>query len=712
MINHGMLEKYILARAQANFAKRREKLGAITTPADAAARQAEVRNLCAQITGPQPEPAPLNIKRIQTLERDGFNIEILSFQSLPGVIATANLYLPHDRPAPYPGVVCIPGQWPEGKARGDFQRLGRLLSRRGIAALLIDLVGQGERLEFYDSTLRRSWVGKNVQDEWAHLGNPMVLTGRHLGAYLAWDAMRALDVLVDHGGIDTKRLGISCAMGSENLGMLLCCQDERVSAAALTADLIENDSLGGDVQQNFFDAIPAGLVPLDLLVPFAPKRLLLTYNTEKPANSREATLAELRHWYGLLGNADAVSLASTDGAPPMAKESLGRAKIAEFFGRSFSLPEERVRELETPPEPAETLYATETGQVSNSLNAVSVFGWHKRESRPLPPPLEVPKDAAGALALQAEVRERFMPYLRLRTPAAQVSSQIESHSNAWGYMIEKGRLEIEDGLFVPYSLSMVPDSDGSASRRATPTVLALHERGIAGVSTQPPWMNGFSAAGVNVVAIDVCGIGETRLQTAQETRLQSVRETNEVAYDALLCGPESQWARRALNAGLSLFGLRVFSVLRTLAYLRTRPEISAKEISVVGVGRGGLWALYAAALDGDISRVALLRCLSSYKCLVEHRRHNHHFSLYLPGCLREFDLPHVAACVAPRPLTLINSVNQRKDRCDATAMKQEYALTNSVYKVCGAAGKFQITHADSAPETLEAVKAAIGASEK
>ena len=709
MINHGMVEKYILARAQQNFAKRREKLGAITTQQDAVARQAEVRRICQELTEAPPERSALNIKRIQTLERDGFNIEILSFQSLPGVIVTANLYIPQDRPTP-PAVVCIPGQWPEGKARGDFQRLGRLLARRGIAALMFDLIGQGERLEFYDSTLRRSWLGKNVQDEWAHLANPMVLTGRHLGSWLAWDAMRALDVLVEHGGIDAKRLGVSSAMGSESLGLLVCCHDERVRAAALVADLFENDSLGGDVQQNLFDSIPRGLAPLDLLVPFAPKPLLLSYCADKPAASRDATLAELRHWYGLLGKSDAITLATTDGAPPMAKESLARARIGDFFARSFGLPEERTRELESPPEAAETLYATETGQVSNSLNSESVFSYHKKTSRSLPPPLEVPKDAATALALQAEVRERFMPYLRLRTPATPVASQIESHSNAWGYMVEKGRLEIEDGLFVPYSLSLLPDAEGSGSRRAAKTVLALHERGIAGVSNQAPWMTGFFAANVNVVSIDVCGIGETRLQAAQETRLQS-RETNEAAYDALLCGPESQWARRALNAGLSLFGMRVFSVLRTLTYLRTRWEVAAQDISIVGIGRGGLWALFAAALDGDVSRVALLRSLATYKCLVEHHRHNHHFSLYLPGCLREFDLPHVAACVAPRPLTLINSINQRKDRCEAVALKQDYALTQSIYKVSGAPATFQIAHADSAPETFDAVRKAIGAAE-
>ena len=144
-----------------------------------------------------------------------------------------------------------------------------------------------------------------------------------------------------------------------------------------------------------------------------------------------------------------------------------------------------------------------------------------------------------------------------------------------------------------------------------------------------------------------------------ESRLQADREEND-GYEAMLNGPESVWARRALNTGLNLFGLSVFSVLRTVQYLKTRWDIDKSRIMISGTGRGALWALYAAALEKDIARVALLRGLSSYKCLAERCRHNHHFSLYLHGCLKAFDLAHVAACIAPRPLKLINFVDQRK----------------------------------------------------
>ena len=257
-----------------------------------------------------------------------------------------------------------------------------------------------------------------------------------------------------------------------------------------------------------------------------------------------------------------------------------------------------------------------------------------------------------------------------------------------------------EGLYAPYSFYTRPANTDSGTRVASPVLLALHERGIAGVTGASAWMKSIPQAGYHVMAIDVPGVGETRLQAD--------REEND-GYEATLNGTESIWARRALNAGLNLFGLDVFSVLRTIQYLKTRWDVDKSRIVVSGTGRGALWGLYASALDKDVSRVALLRGLSSYKCLAERCRHNHHFSVYLPGCLKVFDLQHVAACIAPRPLKLINFVDQRKERRSIDAMRADYAFTASMYAALGAGDQFDVATSDSAPETLGMILKTIGA---
>ncbi len=95
------------------------------------------------------------------------------------------------------------------------------------------------------------------------------------------------------------------------------------------------------------------------------------------------------------------------------------------------------------------------------------------------------------------------------------------------------------------------------------------------------------------------------------------------------------------------------------------------------------------------------------RVLLEHRRHNHHFSLFLPEVLQHFDLPHVAACAAPQRLTLLNAVNQRRERACADEVRREYTLTAEIYKRRGATGSFRVATTDTAPETLDACSEAL-----
>jgi dienelactone hydrolase len=705
MLAQTMTEDYISQVGAVHLKARRERLGAIASPEAAAARQTEIRRICAEILGEFPTRTPLNIRSIKTIQRDGYIIEILTYQSLPGVVTTANLYRPKDQSEHSPGVVCIPGHWQEGKVHAEYQRLAQLLARRGIVALVFDLVGQGERLEFYDPTLRRSWLGKKVDVEQTHLGNLLLLTGHHLGNWMLWDAIRGIDLLIEHAGVDAARIGATGVASGGGLTRMLGCLEPRLQAAVTVADYYDLNGLGGeDVELNLPGGLARGITASDLCVPFAPKPLLLASSTvDRATEKMTANLAELSHWYGLLGSKEKLTSFQADGPHGYLKET--RARAVEHFASAFDMPNEVVREPATPPESPETLYCTETGQVSNSLRAVSVFSYHKQRAADLPPAVSVPRDVDSARGVQAELRGKFTTYLRLPPCNKPIENKVESHSNDYGFLVEKGRLLVDESIYVPYSFYTRPEGAASlASVRSSPTALVLHDRGIAAISSESAWMAGFAAAGFHVMAIDVMGVGETRLGSKAD---------DSEAYETLLRGPESLWARRALNVGISLFGLRVCNVLRTLEYLRSRSEVDHKSISIVGVGRGGLWGLYASALaeksdaEDGVARLAMVRTLASYRCLVERRRHNHHFSIYLPGCLKDFDLPHVAACVAPRKLTMINPVDPRKERCDPDRLQRDYALTQAIYKATGAANGFRACFTDSGPDTVAAVIDAI-----
>src|SRR5579862_4844895 len=96
MTGRGMTENYIVSAGNAHIARRNARYTEIVTAQAATARQSHVREICAQQLGPFPERSPLNVKSIDKHEREGYTLELLTYESLPGVITTANMYIPED----------------------------------------------------------------------------------------------------------------------------------------------------------------------------------------------------------------------------------------------------------------------------------------------------------------------------------------------------------------------------------------------------------------------------------------------------------------------------------------------------------------------------------------------------------------------------------------------------------------------------------------
>ncbi|MBE7462118.1 MAG: acetylxylan esterase [Planctomycetes bacterium] len=696
-MHEGIVETYIRTKAEAQLRLRAQRMAGIADAAALRARQADVRAVTAEILGALPERVSLSLQLIDRLPREGYTVEVVTFLSRADILATANVYVPAGPASKRPAALLLSNHNVEGKAAAEYQRMAQMLARRGIVTLVFDQLGQGERIQFFDVPMRRSWIGHTVAAEHTHLGNMLFLTGRHLGRSMTWEAIRALDVLAERSDVDGARVGVVGLDGGTAVLRFLACLDERIAAAVCVLGAEELDPLGGGcVDQNLFGALPRGVAPVDHLIALAPKPLLLTYpHRASEADPMAGHVEELRAAYTRAGGAGAFETCTLE--PGAAVGRVLRVRAAEFLAKAFGLPNQDVRETQAPTEKAAVLQATETGQVGNSLGHADLFHRHLAVTGDLPPAAELPRDAESARKMQEELRRRMAARLQMPEPTGPVEGHVESHSTDWGLSVEKGRLIVDEGIYLPYAFYTPPDDD--QGRRMRPVVLAVHDRGVAAISAIGPWMTRLAAAGYHILSIDVRGTGETRLQPE---RLDGD------PYEKLLMGPESMWARRALNAGLNLFGMRVFDTLRALEYLRTRPDVQAEEVSLVGVGRGALWALYASALDPKVRRVALLRGLGTYKSLVAHRLHNHHFSMFLGGVLNDYDLPQVAASVAPRPLTLLNTVNERRERMPAEEVARAYAFTQLLYKRFDAPEALRVRTTDHAPATLDALSEALG----
>jgi predicted esterase len=106
----------------------------------------------------------------------------------------------------------------------------------------------------------------------------------------------------------------------------------------------------------------------------------------------------------------------------------------------------------------------------------------------------------------------------------------------------------------------------------------------------------------------------------------------------------------SLMLGKTLAGLRVWDVMRTLDYIRTRAEAMTEKIACVGLSGGGSTTLYATALDERIRLAVIAGAFCTYRASIMSIVHCP--DNYVPGILRYGELADVAGLIAPRPLLI------------------------------------------------------------
>src|SRR3954467_4251878 len=213
--------------AQGQLDARDKEIAAVRTVADAERRKGIVRQKILSALGGLPDFAgPLNARVTGQIQADGYVIEKVMYESLPGFYVTANLYRPN-RPGRYPAVLLQAGHTQEGKA--EPQWLAANLALKGFVSLAFDPVGQGEREQTYDPQLKAPAAGWSV-NEHIHGGAQASLAGESLTRYFVWDAKRSIDYLVSRPEVDPDRLAAAGCSGGGALTTFIGALDSRLKA--------------------------------------------------------------------------------------------------------------------------------------------------------------------------------------------------------------------------------------------------------------------------------------------------------------------------------------------------------------------------------------------------------------------------------------------------------------------------------------------------
>ena len=151
----------------------------------------------------------------------------------------------------------------------------------------------------------------------------------------------------------------------------------------------------------------------------------------------------------------------------------------------------------------------------------------------------------------------------------------------------------------------------------------------------------------------------------------------------------------------SIVGIQAGDLERVVSYLKSRQDV--KPGTIFGVARGNMCPvlLHAAALDNSINRVALVEPMLSYRSIVMNPYYKPSFVLAsIPGSLSIYDLPDLSACLAPRPLLMVNATDQNGHRATEKAVNQEMGIVKTVFQKKNASEQLEITTLE-AHETMD-----------
>jgi cephalosporin-C deacetylase-like acetyl esterase len=609
------------------------------------AAKEEFRARFIQGLGGLPERTPLQARVVGSLERQGYRIEKVIFESQPGFSVTANLYLPASGSGPFPAILFPLGHETGGKAYPVWQQIMGTFARRGYVVLTWDPLGQGERIQHWDEAITGSRMGPSTTEHTV-LGIQCLLTGDALARYTIWDGMRALDYLLSRPEVDGQRVGITGNSGGGTHTAYLAALDDRLRVAAPSCFLTSwqrlLDTIGPqDAEQCIPGFLEAGFEHIDFVRAFSPRPYLILSAIRDffSIQGARSTYAEAREFYP---ERDRISMAEANeghGYTPALRLASYQWFDKWLKGRPSPAGEDPVA-----PATFKELSCTASGQVASSLHGETVFTLNRVRARALNTPSTVSRDA-------------FRRHIRWREDNAPPVAHHYGEERSCELKVEMTLYESEAGIVVP---AVVVEKPGAGGPR--PGVLLVSDRGKAQAW---PEIRALAERGAVVMAIDARGFGETRPSgmTKGDSWNYWFGDFNSAMTSVLL--------------GSSMVSQRAQDIQRGFYLLASRSGVDRARIYGAGHGHGAVALLHAAAAGVPFERLLLDGMLVSYRAVVEAPVNRDVFESVVSGALRVYDFPGLAGLAAAKAVTIVDAVSPMGMVLDTATAQSEYRAVPS-----------------------------------
>lgn len=507
---------------------------------------------------PWPEKTPLQADISSAVQRDGYSVERVHFQSFPGLYVAGNLYRPLGRKGPFPGILNPHGHWAKGRLEdtGEASVAARCIqfARMGMVAFSYDMMGYQDTSQFSprnpDGSLQDpSFYNNHV----ALFRNPTnQLWNLSLMGVQLWNSIRALDFLAGLPEVDSQRVGVTGASGGGTQAFLLAAVDSRIKASA-PAVMVSHSMQGGCWCENA-PGLRVDYSNLDFAAACAPRSQLLigaTGDWTKTLLEVEGpAIAKIYALYPRPGQFDTVRLDYGHNYNRASREA-----AYNWFGRNFRatrMDQETAYQKEPD---ADLLVFPNARPPVNALTETEFTRKWIGERQKLLAALR-PTDAASFTNL---FRELYTSWTR--------ALQLDGSQNSIEPALALGRPGKGDRL---EKTLLYPDLDG----RLDAVVVLAHPDGRAAIGP---------GGKCQVLAARLVAEGYAVL-----------------AFDAFQTGPNrreevvtrSPFTNHFNTYNRTLLQERVQDTLTACAY--ARKFISARQVILVGEGEAGLWALPAA----------------------------------------------------------------------------------------------------------------------
>ena len=554
-----------------------------------------------------------------TIQADGYRIEKLYYESLPGLYVPANLYIPDNLSGSTAGIIYLCGHAHSQKVH--YQTHPEKFAKLGFVCLIPETIQWGEVRGEHWGCYANGWF------DWYSKGYTPA-------GVEVWNAVRGLDLLAAMPEVNADKLGATGISGGGAISWFLAAADHRVKAVAPVCGIstieahINTRTIDGHCDcMMFINTYGWGTKDVGTLI--APRPLLIAQSDRDGLNQVESVqeiYRDLSTYYGTLGAADNISYIETPGGHSYHKDS--RQGIFSFFMKHLMDTEVSPEEVGDIDESSQSLYTDQElkvytdGPPANDITTTIQNSFIK-----LPSATE-PENLDALQAYREYVKSSLLEKTFHNFPDSTVPLDPEHVFRTSDYAAHGGDkylVNTEEGWKLKATVYW---RNPQEEQRPMMVILRSpnedrNESEQFSYQLDDKW---------NVAIVDVRGVGESGWS------------------------PDLQWHVRRASAwtGSTIASMRVYDLLRFLEFVRTLPGVDSRQIGVAAGGEMAAIALYGALLDGDCHSVVLKNPPATQNS--SSNKDGRGASIEMLNCLQITDVNQLPALIHPTQTVFIGSV--------------------------------------------------------